>query len=73
MTAREAGYEAYVFFVIQMEHCRYFTPNEETHRDFAEALRLAAEKGVEIRAITCKVSPNSLTAYQLAEVRLTSQ
>ena len=73
MAAKEAGYEAYVIFVIQMEHCLYFTPNEETHPAFAEALRKAAEKGVEVIAITCKVTPNSLTAHQLAEVRLTSR
>jgi DNA-binding sugar fermentation-stimulating protein len=28
--AVQEGYEAYVFFVIQMEKCLYFTPNAET-------------------------------------------
>ena len=37
--AVKEGYEAYVFFVIQMNDVRYFTPNTETHPEFAEALR----------------------------------
>ena len=36
--AREEGYETYVFFVIQMKDVKYFTPNRETHPEFAEAL-----------------------------------
>lgn len=36
------GYEAYVFFVIQMRDVRYFTPNADTHPAFAKALREAA-------------------------------
>ena len=29
--AVEEGYEAYVFFVVQMKGVRYFTPNIDTH------------------------------------------
>ena len=36
------GYEAYVFFVIQMKDVRYFTPNRATHPEFADALAKAA-------------------------------
>ena len=35
------GYEAYVFFVIQMKDVRYFTPNRQTHPEFAEALAVS--------------------------------
>ena len=41
------GYEAYVFFVIQMKDVRYFTPNRQTHPEFAEALVEAGEKWCE--------------------------
>ena len=35
------GYEAYLIFVIQMENVDYFTPNRDTHPEFAEALKTA--------------------------------
>ncbi|MFI3177838.1 MAG: DNA/RNA nuclease SfsA [Eubacteriales bacterium] len=54
------GYEAYVVFVIQMDYCKYFTPNDENHREFGDALREAQAKGVKIRALTCTVTPESL-------------
>ena len=40
--AVKEGYEAYVFFVIQMKDVKYFTPNMKTHAAFGEALRKAA-------------------------------
>ena len=58
--ALENGYEAYIFFVVQMENCLYFTPNKKMHPEFAEALRIAYEKGVKIRALNCRVSENEL-------------
>lgn len=54
------GYEAYIFFVIQMESAEYFTPNRETHPEFAEALKRASEKGVNILAYTCAVTNDSM-------------
>ena len=47
------GYEAYVFFVIQMRDVRYFTPNADTHPAFAKALREAAGDGVRVVAYDC--------------------
>ena len=60
MDAAECGYEAYVFFVIQMKECKYFTPNAATHPEFAETLRRAAAAGVNIVALDCHVTENSL-------------
>ena len=57
--AKEQGFEAYVLFVIQMDGVRTFQPNEKMHSDFANALRSAREKCVEILAMDCKVTPNS--------------
>ena len=54
------GYEAYVFFVIQMKGVKYFTPNMKTHAAFGEALRNAEKEGVHILAYDCKVSKDSI-------------
>ena len=34
--AKKEGYEAILFFVIQMKEVRYFTPNQKTQPEFAE-------------------------------------
>lgn len=54
------GYEAYVFFVIQMKGVRYFTPNRQTHPEFAEALAEAERNGVKILAYDCSVTEDSI-------------
>lgn len=68
--AREAGYEAAVCFVIQMENVRWFAPNNETHPEFGQALRRAAQAGVEILAMDCAVTPQSLTIGKSVPIRL---
>lgn len=68
--AREAGYEAAVCFVIQMENVRWFAPNDETHPEFGQALRRAAQAGVEILAMDCAVTPQSLTMGKPVPIRL---
>ena len=44
--AVEEGWEAYVFFVIQMKGVKKILPNVDTHPEFAKALWKAKEKGV---------------------------
>lgn len=68
--AHEAGYEAAVCFVIQMENVRWFAPNDETHPEFGQALRRAAQAGVEILAMDCAVTPQSLTMGNPVLVKL---
>lgn len=68
--AREAGYEAAVCFVIQMEDVRWFAPNDETHPEFGQALRRATQAGVEILAMDCAVTPQSLTMGKSVPIRL---
>ncbi len=68
--AREAGYEAAVCFVIQMENVRWFAPNDETHPEFGQALRRAAQAGVEILAMDCAVTPQLLTMGKSVPIRL---
>lgn len=68
--AHEAGYEAAVCFVIQMENVRWFAPNDVTHPEFGQALRRAAQAGVEILAMDCAVTPQSLTIGKSVPIRL---
>lgn len=64
------GYEAYVFFIIQMENCKYFTPNRRTHKEFADALIFAKNNGVNIQALNCIVTPSKLKIDRNIQVRL---
>ena len=66
----ESGYEAYILFVIQMKGVKYFTPNDEMHPEFGQALRKAAEKGVKILAADCVITPDSMTVDKAVEVIL---
>ena len=66
----EAGYEAAVCFVIQMGDVRYFAPNDATHPEFGQALRKAAAAGVEVLAMDCTVTPQTLTMGKLVPIKL---
>ena len=68
--ARKEGYEAYILFVIQMEHVKFLIPNEKTHREFADALRRAKEAGVQVIAYDTRVTPDSMVLKEEVEVRL---
>ncbi len=57
---KQAGYEAMLVFVIQMQGVEYFTPNRETHKEFTDALKKAYDSGVEILAMDCEVTPESM-------------
>ena len=70
--AKKDGYEAYVFFVIQMKDVRYFTPNTDTHPAFAEALKRAEEAGVKILAYDCEVTPENIAVRNPVDVVLKS-
>ncbi len=64
------GYGAYVLFVIQMENVAYLHPNDATDPAFGQALREAAAAGVEILAVDCKVTPDSMTIGKAVPVKL---
>ena len=66
--AKKDGYRSIVFFVIQMEGVEYFTPNKDTHPEFAEALERAEAAGVEIYAYDCHVTPQEITLAQPVDV-----
>ena len=58
--AAEEGLGAYVLFVVQMENVRYLHPNDATDPAFGKTLREAAEAGVKILAMDCRVTPESM-------------
>ena len=57
--ARE-GYFACVLFVVQMEEIAFVAPNEETDPAFAAALRQAENEGVLVRAVGCRITPDTI-------------
>lgn len=59
--AQGEGYACAVCFILQMKGCALFCPNEGTHPQFGAALRQAAQAGVEVLAMDCQVTPDSLT------------
>ncbi len=66
--AKEAGFEAYILFVIQMKEVHTFSPHKEMHPDFAEALKLAYDKGVRVIAMDCVVTADSMMIDKEVEV-----
>ena len=64
------GFEAWVFFVIQMKEINCFSPNDAMHPEFGNALRRAAAAGVKILAMDCIITPDSIRADQAIEVKL---
>ena len=60
MRAAADGFEAYVFFVVQLEGADKFMPNMDTHPEFGEALRKARHAGVKAVAYDCAVAADSI-------------
>lgn len=66
----KAGYGAYVLFVIQMADVKYLHPNDATDPAFGDALREAARAGVQILAMDCQVTPNTMVLNKPVTVKL---
>jgi sugar fermentation stimulation protein A len=69
-TAVKDGYEAYILFVVQMKGVRSFTPNDETHKAFGDALRTAAANGVNVLAYDCMVKPCEMVIENPISIKL---
>lgn len=54
------GFGAYVLFVIQMSEVKYLQPNDATDPAFGKALRDAQAAGVNILAVCCDVTADSM-------------
>jgi sugar fermentation stimulation protein A len=64
------GFGAYVLFVIQMADVKYLHPNDTTDPAFGNALREAAATGVQVLAMDCAVTENTMVIGKPVEVRL---
>ncbi len=64
------GYGAYVLFVIQMAQVRYLHPNDVTDPAFGTALRDVAQNGVQVLAVACDVTPQTMTIGEFVPVHL---
>ena len=56
----QEGFGAYVLFVIQMADVKYLHPNDVTDPAFGAALREAAANGVQVLAMDCAVTEDSM-------------
>lgn len=70
ISLKKDGFGAYILFVIQMEDVHLFRPNDITHKAFGDALRRADEAGVEIIAVNCKITKDSIEILEEIEVDL---
>ncbi len=66
----QEGYGAYVLFVIQMENVKYLPPNDVTDPAFGKALREAARNGVQVLAVDCRVTPDSMEVGSFVKIDL---
>ena len=67
----QQGYEAAAIFVIQFTGAKLFMPNYATHPEFAQALRAAQAAGVQVMALECTVTPESMCIGQSVPLQLT--
>ncbi len=68
--AKAAGFAAYLIFIIQMADVDYFTPNRETQPEFATALKEAEAAGVQLLALDCLVTQDTVTARQKVPIKI---
>jgi len=59
--ARAEGHRAAVAFVVQRDDTIRFSPHDEADPAFGQALREAAQAGVEVYAYKCRVSEEEMT------------
>jgi sugar fermentation stimulation protein A len=70
ISLKEQGYGAAILFVVQMKGITEFSPNDETHKAFGDALRRAEKAGVKIFVFDCIVTPDSMIVDQPVKVKL---
>ena len=68
--AAKEGFGAYVLFVIQMADVEYLQPNDVTDPAFGQALREAAAAGVQLMAMDCQVTPDSMAIRRTVPICL---
>ena len=68
--AAKEGYGAYVLFVIQMTDVKHLHPNDDTDPEFGKALRDAAAAGVQVLAMDCAITADTMEIQNPVEVKL---
>ena len=71
--AKQAGFGAYILFVIQMRPVKYLRPNDATDPAFGKALRAAYDAGVEVLAMDCTVKADAMTICSPVTVDLSGE
>ena len=66
----EEGFGGYVLFVIQMSDVVHLHPNDVTDPDFGKALREASAAGVQVLAVDCAVTEDSMIIRNFVPVVL---
>ena len=67
---KQQGYGAYVLFVIQMSDVKYLHPNDATDPAFGKALREAAAAGVQVMAVSCRITEDSMDITEAVPIKL---
>jgi len=70
ISARKAGHDAGICFVIQRENVIGLSPNDVTHAAFGQALRLAHAEGVRVTAAVCHVTPEGCAITHTVPIHL---
>ena len=65
--AKNAGYNAAIGFVIQMDGVKEVRPNTATHPEFATAIEEAKAAGVKVLFFTCHTEPDTMTITGMTE------
>src|SRR5690625_4692664 len=68
--AVEAGYEGTILFLIMREDCTSFSPYRDMDADFSDALKIAADQGVEVLAYKTKYDGTTPTVQERVPVVL---
>ena len=68
--AVKEGFGGYVLFVIQMSDVKYLHPNDATDPAFGAALREAAKAGVQVLAVDCRVTEDTMEIQNPVEIKL---
>ncbi len=70
ISAIQEGYQGYILFVVQMKEIHALSPNDLMHKAFGDALRQAKQAGVQILAVDCIITPDTMEIDSMIPVKL---
>ena len=68
MDAHKKGYECYVFFLVQIENCKYFKIANDIDNEYYENYKQAKKSGVKFIAYNCKVGSKEIKIDKKIEI-----